>query len=213
MTRVLLIRHGESVANRSDTFSGYSDVALEEKGLIQAARTAKFVTEKYHIDKVYASDLQRAFTTGKAVAELLGLEVIPEQGMREINGGDWEGVPFTELPIRFAQDYHTWMTDIGRVRCTGGESTEELGKRVSQALTKIAQENEGKTVVVATHATPIRVMQTLIETGDITKMQSIPWVSNASVTELEYSEGTWQCIAVGQDNHLKEFRTKLPENV
>lgn len=213
MTRILLIRHGESVANRSDTFSGYSDVALEEKGKIQAIWTAEFVTKKYHIDKVYASDLQRAYETGKAVADLLGLEVIPEQGVREINGGDWEGVPFTELPVRFSEDYHTWMTNIGMVRCTGGESTEELGKRVYEALTKIARENEGKTVVVATHATPIRVMQTLIEKGSVAEMQNISWVSNASVTELEYQEGTWRCIAVGQDEHLKEFRTKLPENV
>ena len=213
MTRILLIRHGEGVANRRDVFSGYSDVALEEKGRLQAAWTAKFVTEKYHIDKVYASDLQRALETGKAVADLLGMEVIPEQGVREINGGDWEGVPFSELPIRFPEDYHTWMTDIGWVRCTGGESTEELGKRVYETLTRIACENEGKTVVVATHATPIRAMQTLIEKGDIAKMQSVSWVSNTSVTELEYHEGMWKCIAVGQDAHLKEFRTKLPENV
>ena len=213
MTRVLLIRHGESVANRSDTFSGYSDVALEEKGKLQATWTAKFVTEKYRIDKVYASDLQRAVETGKAVADLLGLEVITEQGMREINGGDWEGVSFSRLPIRFPEDYHTWMTDIGRVRCTGGESTEELGNRVYETLTKIARENDGKTVAVATHATPIRAMQTLIETGSIVNMQNIPWVSNASVTELEYSAGVWKCIAVGQDEHLKEFRTKLPKNV
>ena len=77
-----------------------------------------------------------------------------------------------------------WLSDIGNAVCSGGESVKELGARVMEALTDIAKKNSGKTVAVATHATPIRAAQTLIEYGDIGYMKDVPWVSNGSVTVL-----------------------------
>ena len=101
MTRLILIRHGESMANREDVFSGHYDVELEEKGRMQAKCTAAYVTSTYSVDKVYASDLKRAYETGKAVANILGMDVIPKRGLREIDGGQWEKVPFAELPCPY----------------------------------------------------------------------------------------------------------------
>lgn len=213
MTRLILIRHGESKANRTSIFSGYTDVELEEKGRMQAQKTAKYVTGNYQIDKVYASDLKRAFETGRAVADLLGMQVIPEKGMREVNGGAWEAVEFAELKVRYKEAYGLWLEDIGRCRCTGGESIAELGQRIWATLTRIASENDGKTVVVATHATPIRVMQSLVQTGGLEKMKDIPWVSNASVSELEYNNGQWNFVKIGYDGHMEEIRTELPKDV
>ena len=213
MTRLILIRHGESMANREDVFSGHYDVELEEKGRIQARCTASYVTSTYSVDKVYASDLKRAYETGKAVADILGMDVIPKRGLREIDGGKWEKVPFVELPTLFPEDYKIWMEDIGQMRCTGGESIKELAQRVMGTLEEIAKENEGKTVVIATHATPIRVTQSMIQTGGVERMKDIPWVSNASVSELEYHSGEWKLIQIGYDKHLAELRTELPEDI
>ena len=213
MTRILLIRHGESRANREDVFSGHYDVELEEKGKTQAIQTAKYLARTYQIDKVYASDLKRAYATGNTVAELLGLEVIPNPALREIDGGKWEEVKFADLPKLYPEDYQTWMEDIGRVRCTGGESIEELANRVYKAVLEIAKENDGKTVVVATHASPIRALQSVIQTGGIEKMQQIPWVSNASVSELEYKAGKWKYIKIGYDAHLEGICSVLPEDI
>ncbi len=67
MTKLILIRHGESVANRNHIFVGHTDVELEEKGVKQAELTAQYVYENFKVDKVYASDLKRAYETGKKV--------------------------------------------------------------------------------------------------------------------------------------------------
>ena len=72
MTRVLLIRHGESMANKQSVFAGQIDPPLTELGLTQAALTAKFIKENYAVDAAYASDLQRAWETGLRAAEALG---------------------------------------------------------------------------------------------------------------------------------------------
>lgn len=213
MTTLLLIRHGQSEANLSRVFAGNYDAPLTELGLRQAEKTAEFITENYKVDCVYASDLIRAFETGKTVANALNLPITPNGGLREIRAGKWEAIPFDDIVIKFPEEYQKWREDIGNSSCPDGESVKALGERVMATLTAIAEENDGKTVVIATHATPIRVSQTLIEYGNLAPMQDVPWVSNASVTEIIYDSGKWTLGKVGQDSHLSDFRTNLPNNV
>lgn len=213
MTTLLLIRHGETWANREHVFAGFTDAKLTDIGYKQAELTADYVVQNYKVDKVYASDLERAFETGKAVADRIGVRVIPEKGMREIFGGAWEDVKYAKLCEQYPKEYDIWLQDIGKSRCVDGESVEELGSRVLATLTRIAEENPGKTVVVATHATPVRVTQSLIEQGDLVNMQQVPWVSNASVTEIVYEKNTWRVVSASRDEHLGELRTVLPSNV
>lgn len=212
MTTLLLIRHGESEANRQKIFTGQINPDLEPEGLLQAEMTAKYIAENYKVDKIYASDLNRAYKTGLALGELLEMEVIPDKNLREINGGEWEGKHFCDLPKLYARDFYMWMSDIGRSRPTNGESVRELGDRIMAELTKIAEENDGKTVAIATHATPIRAAQSILQTGSVDKMTNIPFVSNASVTVLEY-DGSWNLVKIGIDEHLGKLKTALPANV
>ena len=69
MTALLLIRHGESIANVDGRFAGHLDIPLSETGYVQADITAHYIHSHYTVDAVYASDLLRAFHTGKAVAD------------------------------------------------------------------------------------------------------------------------------------------------
>lgn len=212
MTTLLLIRHGESEANHQRIFAGQINPDLQPDGLLQAELTAKYIAGKYKVDKVYASDLIRAYKTGKALAELLGMEVVPDKKLREINAGEWEGKHFSDLPNLYPEDFYVWLHDMGHAHPTGGESVRELGDRIMAELTKIAEENDGKTVAVATHATPIRAVQSILETGSVDAMSKISYVSNASVTELGY-DGEWKLVSVGTDEHLGAMRTALPSNV
>ena len=213
MTTVILIRHGESEANREDIFAGHLNVDLMPKGVEQAQKTAQYIVENYTVDKVYASDLKRAYKTGKTLADKLGMEIIVDKRFREIDAGEWDGIKFNELGDKYAEDFRIWHDDIANAKCTGGESVEDLRKRVFGAATEVAENNDGKTVVIATHATPIRVMQTYVQMGSLEKMNDIPWVSNASVSVFEYDNGKWTCKAVSVDKHLGDLVTALPSNV
>ena len=213
MTTFLLIRHGESEANRQGIFAGHLDVALQNTGLRQAQATAQYIVENYKVDKVYASDLKRAFDTGKCVADLIGTTPIPNKNLREIFAGKWDGCKFDDLVNNFKEDYRTWLTDIGNCRCTGGESVGELGDRVMSALTDIAKDNPDKTIVIATHATPIRIVQCLLSGFSLDSMKDVPWVTNASITEISYDGDEWHLIRAGEDAHLQELKTELPANV
>ena len=213
MTRFVLVRHGQSRANLEERFAGHYNAPLTDHGHAQARAVGKYVAEHYRIDAIHASDLSRAFDTARPAAERLGLTVTPEAGLREIFEGKWSGERFLDIKEKYPEDYNHWMTDIGTSRCTGGESTEELLLRVRATLTRIAEENDGKTVLIATHATPIRVMQTYAETGSLEKMKDIPWVANASLSEVTYDRGEWRFERIGITEHLGDLATLLPVNV
>ena len=215
MTRFLFVRHGESDGNRYRLFTGQGDLPLTELGHRQAEAAAEYIEKQYgsSIDAVYASDLARAWDTGKAAADRLGLPITPDRGLREILAGDWEGVSFADLPGRFPEDYTLWMKDIGRSRCTGGESVAALSERVHAAVVRIAEENPGKTILIATHAPPIRTLQCRFAGVGLDEMQQIPWVANASLTEAVYEDGRWTAVKIGETCYLAGIRTELPENV
>lgn len=213
MTTLILVRHGQSLANAQKFFAGQTDAPLTSIGVEQAELTGRAVAKNYSIDRVYASDLQRAFRTASSAAEILELPVQPEQGLREINAGLWEGVAFEILMKRHAEDYRTWRENIGEARCTGGESVKELACRVEATLRRIAEENPGKTVLIGTHATPIRAMMSLVTTGSVEGMKDIPWVTNASFSELFYENGIWRFGLTSQDSHLAERITRDSANV
>ena len=213
MTRILFIRHGESEANEQGLFAGHLNVYLTDRGREQARLTAEFVAQNYSVDKVYASDLHRAFDTGKAVADRLGLPITACPTLREIHAGEWDGVRFDDLADLYPADFHVWYTDRPNARCTGGESVAEAADRICAALTEIARENDGKTVVVASHATPISSFLALIHPKGLSSMPEIGWVPNASVTELTYENGKFAPVRIGMADHLADLKTELPANI
>ncbi|MBO7148903.1 MAG: histidine phosphatase family protein [Clostridia bacterium] len=80
MTRIIFVRHGESMGNINDLFYGHTDGDLTELGRRQAESAANYLKD-VHIDIAYASDLKRAFETGEIIAREHSLEVIPNKGL------------------------------------------------------------------------------------------------------------------------------------
>ncbi len=213
MTTLILVRHGQSEANKIRAFAGHYNAKLTELGHKQAEAAADYIKANYSPSKVYSSDLSRAYNTGKAIAEKLNIPIIKNENLREIRAGEWEGKYIADLMVDYANDYGLWRTDIGNATCTNGESVTDLAKRMYDALLSIAQDNPLKTVVVTTHATPIRSMVTLVQKGELCHMKDIPWVPNASISVLEYNEGKWNFKLVGYDNHLDKLKSEIPPNV
>ncbi len=213
MTTLLVIRHGESEANRERFFAGQLDAPLLEKGIKQAELTADFIRKNYNISAVYASDLRRAEKTGEIIAKASNVPIFEDKRLREIFAGAWQGLSFSELAEKYKDDYNCWLTDIGNCRTTGGESIKELSKRVFASLLEIAKKHKDETVAIATHATPIRIVECLLKGLPLDEMKNIAWVSNASFTEISYENGIWSLVKVGEDSHLEEMRTSFAKGV
>ena len=212
MTKLLIIRHGQSISNLQHVFTGHLDLPLTDLGHRQAQLTAEYILANYRVDRVYASDLRRAWDTGNAVASSLGLNVQTDRRLREIYAGQWEGKSFDYLTENYPS-YTVFRTDIGNCITDGGESVKHLSERVLKAFYDIAKENEGKTVVIATHATPIRALMTHCQGKCFAEMKDVPWVTNASVTEVIYENGRLELVKASQDAHLGDITSRFPSNV
>ena len=211
-TKLFFIRHGESQANERGLFLGHADLDLTARGKAQAERTAQYLKD-VPVDAIYSSDLLRAYHTAEATATAVGLPIHKEKALREIHCGEWEKQPFTLLNERYEKSYGIWRTNIGCAHPEGGESVMELQTRVVKAVEEIAKANEGKTVFLFTHATPIRVFAAFCKNKAKEEIKDIPWATNASVTSAEYEDGTFTLVAYGMDEFMGDMLTALPKNV
>ncbi len=211
-TRILMIRHGYSVANADNLFAGHWDAELTDIGKQQAQLAARYF-DTHTADAIYASDLQRAYETALPAAAKLGLPVIKDPDLREVFAGEWEGMNYWDIGAKDPKEFDAWLHDIGNAGCVGGETTAQLAQRITGAVKRIAEAHDGQTVCIATHATPIRVMCTVAQGLPLSEMASVPWVSNASVSEFEYRDGTFSVIEINHTSHLGDLETSLPDNV
>ncbi len=213
MTRLIFVRHGQSLGNLNRTFLGHTDLDLSEKGYAQAEKTAAYIAARYTVDEIYASDLLRAYHTGEAAAKKLSLPVKTDRRLREIFAGAWENRTFDDIEHTFRDDYAVWQNDIGNACCTDGESTAELFDRVLPCVREIAEQNDRKTVLVATHATVIRALTCEFLSIPLSQMHTVAWVGNASVSTIRYDAGKWTVEVLGDDSFLGELSSRLPKNV
>lgn len=213
MTKLFIIRHGQSITNIDKIFTGRLDAPLSDLGIKQAKKTAEYIYENYHIDKVYASDLKRAFKTGEIVAEKFGLEAISVPELREICGGVWEGMVFDNIPEKYPDEYDVWINDQGNFCAKDGESSKEVYDRISKAIVKIAEENDGKNIVIAGHAFAIRTFLCYARGKGVEELQNTSYVTNSSISIMEYDKGDFDIKQIGFDGHLEGMQTTLPKNI
>lgn len=212
MTKVYLIRHGESAANKGEIFTGQMDFPLSEKGHAQARLCGEFLKDK-GIDVIYASDLSRAYDTARPTSELCGIGIISCPGFRELYAGKWEGLTYAQLLEKYPKEYPVFVHDIGNAVCDGGESIAEMSVRIKEAFDRIVSDNEGKTVAIFTHACPIRELQCMLTGRPITDMKDVKWVGNASTTLVECDERGCRFVFTGKNDYLSELATELPDKV
>ena len=91
---MILVRHGESDANIKKIFAGHLDIDLTNRGYEQAELAAQYIRENYVVDKIYSSDLKRAYNTAKVIAKRFDLPIEALTELREIDAGDWQGKRF-----------------------------------------------------------------------------------------------------------------------
>ena len=152
---ILLIRHAAHV-ELGRTLSGRrNDVALSPAGLEQAAILADLLGTQ-PIAAIYSSPRERAWYTARDIAEPHDLQVTIEEGLEEVDFGEWTGRSFAELEAE--PEWRHWNEARGSARCPGGESMAEAAARAVAALESAARLHEGRTVVAVSHCDIIRAV-------------------------------------------------------
>ena len=152
---LILVRHGETVDNANGIAQGWTDSPLTEMGRRQVTRLARRLN-RFEPTSLWSSTLPRARTTAEVVGSELGLEVRELNDLREMNCGEWEGLPFHEVRDRDRDHYERWKSDPA-VACPGGESFDDVTARMQRAIETILAA-DGAFPVIITHGTAIRLI-------------------------------------------------------
>lgn len=167
MTRLLLVRHGETVDNVNQIMQGQTQGELTQKGVLQAEELAQQMRDE-PIDVFVSSDLKRSIDTCRIIAQSHGLPVVQTPLLRE---RDWGG--FTGRFIPDLKD-ETWPDDI--------ESITDLRTRAKAFLDFISEQYPGKTVLAVGHGIINKAIQA-VHLGK--EMREIPRMTNAEVREVK----------------------------
>ena len=155
-TVTLLLRHGQTPRSVQKRYAGRSDVPLTDTGLRQAAAAAKRLASA-GLDAIVTSPLQRAVRTAEEVAAATGIPVLTDDGFREPDFGDWEGLTFAAVRERWPAELTAWLADPA-VAPPGGESFAEVSERVTAALHRVLVGRERQRVLIVSHVTPIKML-------------------------------------------------------
>lgn len=158
MSRLFLVRHGDTKLNSAERYWGQTDVELSAAGLNQAEKLSKrLATEK--IDAVYSSDLERALITARTIASRHHrLDVVTCAELREVNFGQIEGLNFSEVSRLHPEVAELWATGNATLKYPGGESLEELNNRVGKFLVRLKKHPPEATVLIAAHSGVLRIL-------------------------------------------------------
>ncbi len=156
MTRLFLIRHGETEWNKSLKYQGRQDIPLSEEGRTQARRIAARLAGA-KLDGVYSSDLSRAVETAQIISACHNLEVNPVPELRETDFGCWEGLTYPEINEQFHEVMKKWRTNPRETKIPGGESLGEVADRCWIGLNQIIEANPNRNILVVTHGGIIRI--------------------------------------------------------
>jgi len=186
MPTILLIRHGENEYVKKGRLAGrLPGVHLNENGRKQAEEIAKTL-ENAPIKAVYSSPLDRTMETAEPIARVKGLEIIPREGLTEIDFGEWQ-----DKTLKSLQRLKLWKVVQGRpsmMRFPGGETFAEAQHRVVQELNSLASQHEPHDLIVCvSHSDLIKLAASFYLGQPLDLFQRI-MVGTASITTLHIQE-------------------------
>ena len=156
-TRIHLIRHGEVENAGPPRYNGHADVGLSNRGRDQYRAMADRLAD-VPLTAVYSSDLSRCVWGAELIASRHNLKPLLHRELRELHIGDWEGLTWDEIQIRWPKEWANRLADIVNYRVPGGESTQDLHDRAIPTLRDIVARHPGEELLIVGHGGMNRVL-------------------------------------------------------
>src|SRR5215210_4579154 len=150
VTKLYLIRHGQSDGNAEGRFGGHGPTPLSLLGMRQAEATADLLARE-GVNRIYSSDLLRAVQTAEPLSKLTGIPITATSAFRERNVGVLEGLTFDESKETFPKDYYALVNRNVHHVITKGESYGDLLKRATAELWEILNIHRGSKIAIFSH--------------------------------------------------------------
>jgi len=182
--QIHLIRHGRTDWNDLNHIQGKSDIPLNATGIAQAEELGRRLKEQgFKAAYIYTSFLQRAKQTADIIGDILEIPCDILDGLEEVNLGDWEGLSWDEVKLRFPERYNAFRNNRRYTKASGGESYDEMLQRVLYTL-KMLVSIWDRDIIVVTHSAVIMALLCYINDTPFEKMITYK-VKNVSVITVD----------------------------
>ena len=204
-TKLIIIRHGETLWNVEGKKQGQLDSPLTALGIKQAKALAQRLTEE-SFTALYASDLGRAYKTAEYIAARTNHKISPERELRERNFGIFQGLTNKQIKNKYSAEYHSHLTDTVNYVIPEGESLRQFYERNTACLENLTARHAGEIIAVVTHGGIIDgwfryIFDLPLETVRRAKL----W--NASINCIVHEDaGGWTLHTWGDVSHVKSLR-------
>jgi broad specificity phosphatase PhoE len=201
MTRVFLIRHGETEWNRLGIFRGTSEVPLNATGKRQAQALGRYFAPTPP-QFIYSSPRARALETAAPVSRAAGSgkTVAGDEGFADIDRGEWEGLSHEQVKAKWPDLYDRWLFEPKDVQFPGGETLEAVQRRAWQAFRRVSGGAAGTVAIVSHHVTLRALLCSLLEL-DLSHFRQFE-LAPASVSEARLEHGIWVLHRLNDTRHL-----------
>lgn len=192
LTRIVLVRHGQTQANEKQLLQGDSDGPLNAQGRQEVEQLGLHL-KNFQIDHVISSDLVRAIDTAQAIAKYHDLHVELTSLVREWDCGVWDGrtaAEFLEMLAQRGQPISTFTPE-------NGETLADVQARAEQFLADVLRRYPGKTVVVCSHGDFMRMLVSCMLDIGIDQASQF-FFSNCSYSLFEYNGSSWKVVAINR---------------
>ena len=201
-TRILAIRHGETLWNVDSRIQGHLDIGLNDTGRWQAERLGLALKDE-PIAAIYASDLSRAHDTALAVSRHTGVPVQAEPGLRERSFGEFEGRTFAEIETELPAQAQRWRQRDPAFTPAGGESLLMLEARVLSVAARLAAQHPGEQIALFAHGGVMDILYRAATRLDLQAPRT--WaLGNTAVNRLLWSPEGFSLVGWADVQHLSD---------
>jgi broad specificity phosphatase PhoE len=201
MTRIILVRHGQTEWNRVERFRGRADVPLNDTGLAQAELTGQRIAAEWRPMAVYSSPLTRAVKTAEIIARHFILSVQVHHELTDIDYGQWQGLTPDEVRERWPQISDEWYNKPASAHIPGGETLEQLRSRALVVIDELVRRHKNQTIVVVGHT----VINRIILLGMLGQSNDRFWrlrQDTCAINCFEADGGNFTLLSINDTCHL-----------
>lgn len=199
--KLILVRHGETLANRENRVQGTTDVKLSDYGRMQAEKLAESLKSE-PIERIVSSPLKRAYETARVISKFHGVMIEADRDLQEMNHGDFENLTIQELRDKHISILRQWESDPASIVMPNGESLHDLQRRAWGAIEGITK--SARNAIVVTHNMTIRTILCKIQSLDMLHIRKMH-IDLASKTFVEFRFGKGAIVVLNDTSHLKEL--------
>lgn len=207
MSKVYLVRHGQTAWNVGEIFRGRADIPLDETGK-QEVHLAGEALKDETLHAVYSSPLSRSIETAENIAKFHNIPVTPFDAIIDISYGEWEGLENQEVKKKYPELHALWQREPHKIKFPGGESLDEVRFRTMKGLEDLLAKHKNENFVLVAHRVPNKVICCALLGLDNSHFWRIQQ-DTASTNLFIYRDGQWIIAFLNDTSYLKPL-AKVP---